>query len=180
MVTATSVAPDVEARPRAAAPQWYAVWTRSRHERTVHDQIRERGVEVFLPMVTRWSRWRDRKKQIEWPLFPGYCFARFNPAARLEILSCQGVVSVVSFDGELAPVPDREIDAIRTLLASALPYDPCPTIKTGTRVEVTHGPLKGVIGSLTRKGTQARLILAVDLIGRGVSVVVDAGDVRAI
>ena len=175
MATVASVTPDLEARP-----QWYAVWTRGRHERTVHDHLRDREIEVFLPTVARWSRWKDRKKQIEWPLFPGYCFARFNPSARLRVLNCPGVVSVVSFNGEPAPVPDHEIDGIRTLLASALPYDPCPTIQTGARVEVTHGPLKGVIGRLTRKGTQARLILSVDLIGQGVSVTVDAADVRAL
>ncbi len=46
-------------------------------------------------------------------------------------------------------------------------------------VEVTHGPLKGVVGRLVRKGTHARLVLAVDLIGQAVSVEVDAADVRA-
>jgi transcription antitermination factor NusG len=163
-----------------SAPHWYAVWTRGRHEKKVHDEIRDRGIEVFLPTITRWSRWKDRKKQVDWPLFPGYCFARFDPAARLRILSCPGVVSVVSFNGELAPVPDHEIEGIRALLASSLPYDPCPDIATGTRVEVTHGPLKGVIGRLVRKGTQARLILSVDLIGQGVSVTVDAADVKAV
>ncbi len=86
----------------------------------------------------------------------------------------------MSFNGEPAPVPDHEIAGIRALLASSLPYDPCPTITTGTRVEVTHGPLKGVTGHLVRKGTQARLILSVDLIGQGVSVTVDAADVKAV
>ena len=95
------------------------------------------------------------------------------------MLKCTGVVSIVSFNGEPAPVPDHEIESIRTLVTSTLPYDPCPTIKTGTMVEVSHGPLKGVVGRLTRKGTQARLVLSVDLIGQAVSVQVDAADVRA-
>ena len=46
-------------------------------------------------------------------------------------------------------------------------------------VEVVHGPLKGVVGRLTRKGPhRARLMLSVDLIGQAVSVEVDAADVR--
>jgi transcription antitermination factor NusG len=114
------------------------------------------------------------------PLFPGYVFARFDAAERLAVLKCAGVVSIVSVNGAPAPVPDQEIDAVRTLVTSTLPYDPCPTIKTGTMVEVVHGPLKGVTGRLTRKGTQARLVLAVNLIGQGVSVQVDAADVRAL
>jgi transcription antitermination factor NusG len=163
---------------RADTERWYAVWTRSRHEQVVRTQLDEKHVTAFLPTMTRWSRWKDRKKQIDVPLFPGYVFARFESGERLAVLKCSGVVSIVSFNGEPAPVPDHEIESIRTLVASTLLYDPCPTIKTGTLVEVSHGPLKGVIGRLTRKGTQSRLILSVDLIGQAVSVQVDAADVK--
>ncbi len=164
--------------PGAAEAAWYAVWTRSRHEQVVREQIERKGFEVFLPTITRWSRWKDRKKKIDWPLFPGYCFARFEAQQRLPILTCTGVVSIVSFDGEPAPVPDVEIDGIRRLVTSELQYDPCPLVREGMVVEVTHGPLKGVVGRLVRKGAHARLILSVDLIGQAVSVEVDAADVR--
>lgn len=161
-------------------PQWFAVWTRSRHEQVVRAQLDEKQVTNFLPTLTKWSRWRDRRKQIEVPLFPGYVFGRFPSSERLMVLKCAGVVSLVSVNGVPVPIPDHEVDSIRQLVESTLPYDPCPTIKTGTMVEVVHGPLKGVLGRLTRKGTQARLILAVNLIGQGVSVQVDAADVRAL
>ncbi len=159
-------------------PAWFAVWTRSRHEQVVREQIQEKGIEAFLPTITRWSRWKDRRKKVDWPLFPGYCFARFDPADRLSVLKCTGVVSIVSFNGDIAPIPDLEIDSLRRLVTSELQYDPCPLIKEGTMVEVVHGPLKGVVGRLLRKGAHARLILAVDLIGQAVSVEVDAADVK--
>jgi transcription antitermination factor NusG len=161
-----------------SAEAWYAIWTRSRHEQVVREQLASRAVEVFLPTIPRWSRWKDRKKKIDWPLFPGYCFARFDPQNRLPILKCSGVVNIVSFDGEIMPIPDREIDGIRVLVASDLQYDPCPFIREGAMVEVVHGPLKGVVGRLVRKGMHARLVLSVDLIGQAVSVEVDAADVR--
>jgi transcription antitermination factor NusG len=97
---------------------------------------------------------------------------------RLPILKCTGVVNIVAFDGEIVPIPDFEIDGIRRLVQSDLQFDPCPLIREGTMVEVVHGPLKGVVGRLLRKGAHARLILAVDLIGQAVSVEVDAADVR--
>ncbi|HSC28096.1 MAG TPA: UpxY family transcription antiterminator [Vicinamibacterales bacterium] len=158
---------------------WFAIWTRSRHEQVVRDHIARRGFDVFLPTVSRWSRWKDRRKRIDWPLFPGYCFAQFAAADRLPILTCPGVVNIVSFDGEIAPIPDGEIEAIRRLVGSDLQYDPCPFAREGTIVEVVHGPLKGVVGRLVRKGARARLVLAVDLIGQAVSVEVDAADVRS-
>ena len=157
---------------------WFAVWTRSRAEKAVHEQLERKGVEAFLPTVPRWSRWKDRRKRIDWPLFPGYCFARFDPADSLSILTCSGVATIVSFNGKLAPVPDVEVEAVRRLVMSDLQYDPCPFISEGSRVEVIYGPLKGVTGLLVKKDRHARLVLAVELIGRAVATTVDAADVR--
>ena len=169
---------DIDAPPTDGKAFWFAIWTRSRHEQAVREQLARKHIEAFLPTVPRWSRWKDRKKKIDWPLFPGYCFARFNPAQQLPVLACTGVATIVAFDGELAQIPEHEISAIRQLVDSELAYDPCPLIQEGDKVEVTHGPLKGVVGRLVRKGAHARLVISVDLIGQAVSVEVDAADVR--
>ena len=158
---------------------WFAIWTRSRHEQVVRDQLTQKQVETFLPTVTKWSRWKDRKKKIDWPLFPGYCFARIDPETSLTVLKCTGVVNIISFEGKPAPIPAYELDSIRMLIGSDLQYDPCPMIQEGQMVEVVHGPLRGVVGRLTRKdAAKARLVLSVNLIGQAVSVEVDAADVK--
>ena len=159
---------------------WYAIWTRSRHENVVREQLELKGYEAFLPTIPRWSRWKDRKKKVDWPLFPGYCFARFDSADALPVLKCTGVVNIVSFEGKPAPIPAIELDSIRLLVGSDLQFDPCPMIREGMMVEVVHGPLRGVVGRLMRKDApKARLVLSVDLIGQAVSVEVDAADVKA-
>ena len=61
-----------------------------RAEKMVYDQLVRREIEAFLPTVQRWSRWKDRKKKIDWPLFPGYCFARFDPTRTLPVLQVCG------------------------------------------------------------------------------------------
>ncbi len=170
--------PTVAAAEAVRPGQWFAVWTRSRHEQMVRQQLQDKRIEAFLPTCTRWSRWKDRKKKIDWPLFPGYCFTRIDPSETLPVRTCSGVVGLVSSNGRPLAIPDHEIDAIRALLASELRYDPCPFIAEGARVEVVWGPLRGVAGRLVRKGAHARLVLAVDLIGQAVSVEVDAADVR--
>jgi transcription termination/antitermination protein NusG len=162
----------------AAESRWFAIWTRSRHEASVRHQLDGKGIEAFLPTVTRWSRWKDRKKRIDWPLFPGYCFARFGDNQALPVLTCPGVVALVSFEGRPAPIPDHEIESVRTLVESQLRFDPCPLMREGSLVEVVCGPLRGVVGRLIRKGSHARLVLSVGLIGQGVTVEVDAADVR--
>jgi transcription antitermination factor NusG len=163
----------------ASGPPWYAIWTRSRHEKIVRDQLSQKRIDVFLPTVARWSRWKDRKKKIDWPLFPGYCFARFDPGERLPVLTCDGVVQIIGTDGIPTPIPEVEVESIRHLVNSELSYDPCPLIKEGEMVKVVSGPLRGVVGRLVRKGSHARPVLSVDLIGQAVSVEVDAADVRA-
>lgn len=161
-------------------PNWYAIWTRSRHEKIVRDQLNKTHVaaDVFLPTIGKWSRWKDRKKKIDWPLFPGYVFARFVPDERIGILKIDGVVQIISNNGMLSPIPEEEIESVRTLVESELAYDPVPLIKEGDMVRVAYGPLKGVVGRLVRKGAHARLVLSVDLIGQAVSVEVDAADVK--
>jgi transcription termination/antitermination protein NusG len=157
---------------------WFAIWTRSRHEQVVREQLQQKHIDVFLPTIAKWSRWKDRKKKIDWPLFPGYCFARFDARNRLPILKCTGVVNIVSVDGEPAPIPEHQIEGIKLLIESDLAFDPCPMLREGMMVEVVHGPLRSVIGRLVRKNDKARLVLSVDLIGQGVSVEVDAADVK--
>jgi transcription antitermination factor NusG len=162
-----------------AGTAWFAVWTRSRHEGRVLSQLEGKGVEAFLPTITRWSRWKDRKKRIDWPLFPGYCFVHIDPRDSLPVLKCAGVVKLVSFEGRPAVIPEIQVEDVRTLVMSDLKYDPCPLIGEGDPVVVVSGPLRGVHGVLIRKNSKARLVLNVDLIGQGVSVEVDAADVRA-
>jgi transcription termination/antitermination protein NusG len=161
------------------ALSWLAVRTRSRAEKAVREYLESKNLESFLPTIVRWSRWKDRKKAIDWPLFPGYCFARVEPSDHLTVLKCPRAAGIVSFAGEHAIIPDHEIESLRTLVTSELKFDPVPFIKEGAEVEVIHGPLKGVFGRLVRKGDHARLILAVDFIAQAVSVEVDAADVRA-
>jgi transcription antitermination factor NusG len=96
------------------------------------------------------------------------------------VLACSGVVHLVSFAARPTPVPDFEIEGIRRLLASTLPHDPCPFIEVGTRVQVVYGPLRGVQGRLVRKDRNTRLVLAIELLGRALSVQIDAADVRAV
>lgn len=161
----------------ASGMAWHAVLTRSRHEWKVYNQLLAKGVEAFLPTTFRWSRYRQRKERIEWPLFPGYCFVRISGELLIPVVSCDGVSHIVSFAGRPAPIPDVEIEAIQRLVASTLKYDALPFVREGAPVRVTRGPLAGTRGRLVKKGADYRLLLSVELLGRVLSVVVDASDV---
>lgn len=160
------------------SPRWYAIRTRSRAEKVVRDQVAQRGMESFLPLMTRLSQWKDRRKWIEWPLFPGYCFARFTANQRLSILESPGVVEVIrSALGRPEPIPDSEITAIQRVISSRQPYEPHPELVEGMVVRVIRGPLIGLQGKLLKKTDGYRLIMTINLIGQGAAVHMDADDV---
>src|SRR3990172_11416982 len=150
--------------------KWFAVRTAPRHEKRVHERLLGRGVESFLPLWERWSRWKDRRKLVQLPLFSGYCFAHFAIHDRLEVITTLGVRGIVGSNRGPEPVEDAEIESLRTLIRSSLRFDPCPSIKIGMRVEVVRGPLMGVQGLLIRKDSKDRLVLSVDLIRQGAAV----------
>ncbi len=156
---------------------WYAIRTRSRHEKLVQQQLDSRRVEAFLPIVDRRRRWKDRWKTVSFPLFPGYCFARFPYQDRLSVVTAVGVVQILGINGIAIPVPDHEIEAVRQLVTCTLPLDPHPYLKEGMEVEVVRGSLAGVRGILIRKGSRARLVVAISLIQQAASVELDAVDV---
>jgi transcription antitermination factor NusG len=156
---------------------WYAVRTRSRHEKLVHQQLLGRGVEAFLPLVHKRRRWADRWKEVAFPLFPGYTFARFAWPDRLPVLKAVGVVEIIGRQGVGAPIPEEEIEAVRRLVTSVLPVDPHPYLAVGMPVEVIRGPLEGVRGILVRKGKRARFVVQIHLIRQAASVELDADDV---
>ena len=161
-------------------PHWYALRTRSRHEKVVRDQLLNQGIEPLLPTVKRLSQWKDRKKEVEVPLFSGYCFVRFNVDQKMPVLKTVGVVDIVGGGQGPEPIPEEEITAIQTLMASVLPYDSHPYLQEGMKVEVIRGPLQGVQGILLRKDKRHRLILGVRIIQQAAAVEIDTADVVAV
>ncbi|UVT16825.1 MAG: UpxY family transcription antiterminator [Nitrospira sp.] len=160
--------------------RWYALRTKSRHEKLVRDQLDKRGIEPLLPTVKRLSQWKDRKKEIEVPLFSGYCFVRFSQRERMPVQKTAGVVEIVGSGSRPEPIPEQEIDALRRLMTSVLPYDPHPYLHEGMKVEVVRGPLQGVQGILLRKDKRHRLVLGVRVIQQAAVVEIDVNDVVAV
>jgi transcription antitermination factor NusG len=163
-------------------PNWYALYTRSRFEKKMLSELSDRRIEVFLPMREMLSRWKDRKKRIWIPLFPGYIFVNHvdTPENRFRILNIPGAVRFVGFEGHADPVPEEQIQHIRKFLEASISIDPYPYMQVGAKVEVIAGPLKGIQGLLVEKRGKFRFVLQVELIRQAISVEIDAADVRPV
>lgn len=153
---------------------WYALYTRHQHEKTVARLLSAKGFETFLPLYDAVHRWKNGVKQLSLPLFPCYVFLRGPLDRWLPILTTPGIHTVVGFGGEPAMVPHSEIEAVRRVVESPLGAEPHPFIKCGDKVRVKAGPLQGLEGVLLRKKNLWKLLLSVEMLQRSVAVEVDA------
>jgi transcription antitermination factor NusG len=163
---------------RLEQPYWYALHTRSRHEKVARDQLTAKGITNLLPLWRKRSVWKDRVKMIEVPLFRGYIFGYFALKQKIDVLQSIGVVRIVGFEGQPVSVPEEQIQAVRTMVEHRLHYDPHPFLQEGMRVQVKRGVLAGAEGILVAKRQRYRLVISVDLIQQAVAVEIDSADVE--
>jgi transcription antitermination factor NusG len=161
----------------SAATCWYATYTHARHEKKVAQQLEERRIEHFLPVYRSARRWKDRRKELDLVLFPGYVFVRLSLAERLRVLQLPGVVRFVSFNGQPAALLGADIEALRNGLMQGVRAEHHPYLTVGRRVKVVHGPLAGAQGILLRAKNNCRIVISIDAIMRSVSVEIDEEDV---
>jgi len=162
---------------------WYAVQTRARHEKAIAERLQQQGLTTFLPLVTEVRRWSDRKKKVELPLFSCYVFVKLvasNTDERMRVYRANGVFRIVSNHGEAIPIPDEQIDALRTVVTQQLPWTEHPFLKIGQRVRIRGGSLEGMEGVLLSRNGERTLIISVDAIQRSLAVRVEGYDVEAL
>jgi transcriptional antiterminator NusG len=158
--------------------QWYAIQTRSRHEKAVATQLLGREVTTFLPLVNDLRRWSDRCKAVQLPLFPGYAFVRIGRSVeeRIKVLRVDGVVSFVGAHGEGIPIPDAQIEDIRRLLSNVR-CSSHPFLKVGQRVRIRGGYLDGIEGILMARNGNRTLVISVEPIERSIAVSIDGFEI---
>jgi transcription antitermination factor NusG len=168
------------ASAREFSANWFAAYTHSHHEKRVASYFAERKIESFLPLYSTRHRWKNRcEMNLELPLFPNYVFVHIDPRERVRVLEVPGVQSLVGFGRTLAPLPQFEIEALRSGLRQRN-IEPHPYLVIGERVRIKAGPMTGMEGVLVRKKSNFRVVLALDVIMQSVAVEVDADDLELV
>ena len=157
---------------------WYAIQTRSRHEKMVRDQLAAKSITHLLPLWRKRSIWKDRVKFVEVPLFSGYLFGYFALQDKVAVLETVGVARLVGINGKAMPIPEEQIAAVRTMMEHRLPCSPHPYLVEGMRVRIKCGLLAGAEGILIEKRQRHRLVISMDIIHQAVAVDVDSAEVE--
>ena len=160
-----------------ARPRWYAAYIMPRHEKAVADQLLRREVESYLPLYRTLHRWNGRRAEVELPLFPGYVFVKTPIKDRVRVLEQPGVIRLVGINGRATPLPDDEIEKLRTSLASCK-AEPYPFLTAGKQVRIRSGPLSGLQGKIVRRKGKMRLLVSINLIRSAILLEVDVADTQ--
>lgn len=164
--------PVLAAAAKTHLTNWYAVQTRSRHEKFVSAQLQRGGISHYLPMVTEVHRWSDRKKKVEMPLFSGYVFVQIPSTNedRVRVLRTDGVVRLVGHGPEGTPIREEEIESVKTLVDQGVPWITHPFLQAGQRIRIRGGALDGLEGIFQSQSGQDMLIVSINAIQRSLSV----------
>jgi transcription antitermination factor NusG len=159
--------------------RWFAIWTRSRQEKVAAKMLATVGVQHFLPLKSEIRQWSDRKQTVSVPLFSGYLFVRMNPSkdSRLQVLKAPGIAGFVGSSTGPLPIPDQQIEDIRTVITKRVECAALPLLAEGERVRVVRGPLAGMEGRLAQGNSTSRLLISIEMIHKTLAVRVAREDV---
>jgi transcriptional antiterminator RfaH len=159
--------------------QWYVVYTRSRHEKNVAQQCRDHGINAFLPLYRVQRRWKQRVAEVMLPLFPSYVFIHIALQNRFRVLGLPGIVSLVSFNGKPAVVPESQIDTLNKAITLGR-AEPHYYLHAGKRVRVAVGPLAGLEGIVVQIRNKTQVVVSFEWMARSVAISLDPADVESL
>ncbi len=164
-------------------PHWYALWVKSRSEFVTAQELSRKGIDNYVPASSKVRQWADRRKKIDFPLFPGYVFVHILPKADafLNVVKTRGSVCLVCLEpGRPTSVPPQEIESLKVLLQSGNQFDVFPAFKEGTTVRVKRGPLSGAVGIFAKRKDQDMFLVNIEILGRSVGLKIYAEDVEQV
>jgi transcription antitermination factor NusG len=155
---------------------WHVVYTRSRSEKKVRDELTLKKIECFLPIQKKLRQWKDRKKWVEMPLISGYCFVNITRKEYDEVLRTDNVINYVTFEGKAAVIPEQQIFALKQLLKQndfevEVTHE---NFEPGKKVEIIEGPLVGLKGELVSHHGKNKFILKIEQINSAFTIEVKA------
>jgi transcriptional antiterminator RfaH len=160
---------DAPPQPAAAPDDWFCVNTLAKHEHIAAAALRQvAGVEVFLPRLRFRRATRRGPAWVTEAMFPGYLFARFDPAALLRrVRSLNGVRGLVQFGGHLATAPAAAVADLRRFTGTE---DICvltDDVDVGAAVVISGGAFHGLRAVVTQViSSRDRVKVLLDFLGR--------------
>ena len=155
--------------------KWIAVYTKSRHEKVVIQELENKNIEAYCPIFKERRQWSDRKRWVEFPLFRSYVFAKIELKNSLYILQAMGVHHIIKFQGNISIIPNEIIQNIKSMIDGGFTVEQVEYFVKGDEVIVVDGPLKGMDGIVVKIKNENKLVLKVAAIQQAIAVQIHPG-----
>ena len=155
--------------------KWIAVYTKSRHEKVVIQELENKNIEAYCPLFKERRQWSDRKRWVEFPLFRSYVFAKIELKNSIYILQTMGVHHIIKFQGNISIIPDEIIQNIKSMIDGGFTIEQVEYFVKGDEVIVVDGPLKGMDGIVVKIKNENKLVLKVAAIQQAIAVQIHPG-----
>lgn len=161
---------------------WYAVYVRSRAEKAVYDRFIDQGFEAFLPLERKLRKWSDRKKWVEVPYINSYVFVKSSEKEYFDVLNTFNVIRFVAFEGQAAPIPEWQIDAMKKIVSSKASFHfTSHKFQKGEKIVIEKGLLAGYSGEVIHDTTgKKKILIRIDQIGYSMVVEADILEVKKV
>ena len=145
--------------------KWYVVYTKPKAEAALEKILVKKGIETFLPMITRKRKWSDRIKEVTSPMLPSYLFVRIDyQKEKLEVLRSAGALHFLEVNHQPEIVDENVLNKIRewitdypeTIKAAAK-----DKIKPGNIIIIKQGPFAGYEARVIRPKNKSEIYLKV-------------------
>ncbi len=144
---------------------WYVVYTKPKWEKKVAEQLRDKGVECYCPLITQVRQWSDRKKKVEVPLFNSYVFVQLPDSERNAVFQSVGVVRYLFWLGKPAIVRDEEINIIKKWLDPSKGNDiSVLSFQIGDSIQLDSGPFSNQ-KAIVQEVTNTHYVLVLESLG---------------
>lgn len=158
--------------------RWRVLYTKSRHEKAVAKQLTALEIPFYLPLITKVSISRGRKTRSRVPLFTNYLFMFGNEEERLEAWGTNRLSRVL--DVEDSSSLRHDLKQLSQAIFSGAPITKEERLLPGQRVRIKSGHLQGLEGTVVERQGQRRLVVAVNFLQQGASMVLDDFQVVAL
>ena len=156
--------------------RWFAIYTRFKCEKWVHRQLRQKGIEAYVPLRTVTRKYRRKVKKVHLPLIHCYAFVKINKSEYIRVLETENVQCFVRFDKQLVPIPEDEMNLLKRVAGDDVgewETRPLNAFQPGDRVEVIGGPLTGLQGVFLEQKGKRKFLVELHTLGYGIAIETD-------
>ena len=162
---------------READQCWWAVYTKSRHEKELMRRLCALNIAFYTPLIPRRQRSPGGRTRTAYvALFAGYVFLYGDESARYRALTTNCVSRWLQVPNGVELT--QELRHIHQLIESGAPLTPEARLEMGARVRVRSGPLAGIEGVVIKRAGATRLQIAVNFLQQGASLLLEDHEVE--